>query len=236
MPPLVNYPLASTPRQPPAPWLGTAGVLALSLLSLIALEWTTIDLSLAHPAFDPARGIFRWRDHWLLTLISHDALKYASTAAFVWIAVSVVYPLGMLRRLDRSRRLLLLANVALCLVAVSTIKRTSALHCPWDLIEFGGHFPYLRLFEAVPAGWSRGACFPAGHALSGFAYVGGYFALRGVSRRLAISWLAVSLAAGFWAGIAQQLRGAHFLSHTLWTLWWCAALSALLWFAAAPRD
>jgi membrane-associated PAP2 superfamily phosphatase len=98
--------------------------------------------------------------------------------------------------------------------------------------EVGGSHPYLRLFEPVPPGWSRGACFPAGHALSAFAFIGGYFAWCGVDRRIARRWLLAVLAAGGWIGLTQQLRGAHFLSHTLWTLWICWTLAAALhWLA-----
>src|SRR6218665_451834 len=34
-------------------------------------------------------------------------------------------------------------------------------------------------------------------------------------------WLAGALLAGLVLGGAQQLRGAHFMSHTLWTGWLC---------------
>jgi membrane-associated PAP2 superfamily phosphatase len=33
---------------------------------------------------------------------------------------------------------------------------------------------------------------------------------------------------GLSLGIAQQLRGAHFMSHTLWTAWFCLAVGWLL--------
>jgi membrane-associated PAP2 superfamily phosphatase len=35
------------------------------------------------------------------------------------------------------------------------------------------------------------------------------------------------LVTGFVAGATQQLRGAHFMSHTLWTAWICWAVGAL---------
>ena len=72
----------------------------------------------------------------------------------------------ILHRLPRRRRIYLLAATTTCLVVVALLKRASALHCPWGLLEFGGTHAYLRLFDAVPPGWERGACFPAGHALS----------------------------------------------------------------------
>jgi membrane-associated PAP2 superfamily phosphatase len=51
--------------------------------------------------------------------------------------------------------------------------------------------------------------------------MGGFFVLRPVSAKLAARCLALVLAAGFALGLAQQVRGAHFMSHTLWTAWLC---------------
>lgn len=212
-------------------WLVTA----VTLLGLLALEATAIDLALARLAYDPSRHAFPLREHFLTTRVSHDGVKFASTLVFTWILVAVWKPVGLLSRLDRPHRVYLFAAVAVCLLVVASLKRGSALHCPWGLVEFGGSHAYLRLFDAVPDGWQRGSCFPAGHALSAFAYIGGYFAWRAVDRRVARAWLVAVLVVGAWAGVSQQLRGAHFLSHTLWTAWLTWALSAGLAWLARPR-
>jgi len=73
-----------------------------------------------------------------------------------------------------------------------------------------------------------GGCFPAGHASAGFAFIGGFFALRHTLPRTARRWLAGALAAGLVLGLAQQVRGAHYMSHTLWTAWLCWASAALV--------
>lgn len=198
------------------------------LVGLVLLEATSIDLALARLAYDPSRGVFPLREHFFTTRVSHDGLKLASILVFGWILVSVWRPIGPLARLDRRRRLYLFVATAACLVVVSALKRNSALHCPWALLEFGGAHPYLRLFDTVPEGFQRGACFPAGHALSAFAYIGGYFAWRDVDRRIARAWLIAVIVAGTWAGVSQQLRGAHFLSHTLWTMWLTWTLAACI--------
>jgi membrane-associated PAP2 superfamily phosphatase len=51
--------------------------------------------------------------------------------------------------------------------------------------------------------------------------MGGYFVLRRVSPRVAAVWLGAAVAAGLVLGVSQQLRGAHYMSHTLWTAWVC---------------
>jgi membrane-associated PAP2 superfamily phosphatase len=43
-----------------------------------------------------------------------------------------------------------------------------------------------------------------------------------------LACLALALAAGSVLGLSQQMRGAHFMSHTLWTAWLCWTLAWLV--------
>jgi membrane-associated PAP2 superfamily phosphatase len=222
---------------PAARWRWIGATIVLGLAVLVALEFSTVDLDLARLAYDPVARAFPLRDHWLTTTVSHDGAKLVATIAFAWILVGVWSPVGPLARLASPARVQLLVSVIACLVVVASLKRASALHCPWGLVPFGGSHAYLRLFEPVPADWSRGGCFPAGHVASAFAFVGGWFAFRDIEPAIARRWLVAALLAGAWIGLTQQLRGAHFLSHTLWTLWICWSLSAALaWLAARLRS
>ncbi|MGL4693355.1 MAG: phosphatase PAP2 family protein, partial [Stenotrophomonas maltophilia] len=85
-----------------------------------------------------------------------------------------------------------------------------------------------------PAGMPRGVCFPGGHSSAGFAWVSLYFVA--LMMRPAWRWrgLAVGLLAGGLFGVSQQLRGAHFLSHDLWTLATCWAVSLGLYLLIEP--
>lgn len=213
---------------PPQRHLSRAvAISALGLLLLIAVEFTDIDRALARLAFDAALHRFPLQNDELLAWW-HRALKVVAAAIFIWILAAPWRPVGPLRVLERRERTYLLAAVIVCLAVVSSLKRASALDCPWDIAEFGGRAPYLRLFDALPADWVRGGCFPAGHVLSAFGFIGGYFAFAPREERVARLWLITVLLVGALAGTAQLVRGAHFLTHTLWSLWWCWTLSALL--------
>lgn len=191
--------------------------------AVVAWDAAALDLSLAR--LTAGAGGFVLRDHWLLAGVLHDGARKAAWLAALWLLLGLWWPTGVLRRLARRRRLQWLASTALALLLISTLKYWSGSSCPWDLVEFGGAAEYV-------SHWTRGAdggpgrCFPAGHASAGFAFAGGYFALRASSRAAAFRWLAMSLAAGAVLGVAQQLRGAHFMSHTLWTAWLCWAIAA----------
>ena len=197
------------------------GWLALALLILL-LAWdaSSLDMALARWVGGP-QG-FPLRDHWLLTRVLHDAMKVLAWGFVVVLCLGVVWPRGPLQALPFARRVQLPATALIASLAVSALKGTSATSCPWDMAEFGGVAQHLSHW----VGWfvadgGGGHCFPAGHATTGFAFVGGYFALRRQLPRLAWVWLALALATGFALGAVQQLRGAHFMSHTLWTAWIC---------------
>ncbi len=132
-----------------------------------------------------------------------------------------------------------LAVAALVSIAlVAWIKSWSNMDCPWDLARYGGDRPYIGLFALRPIGLERGACFPAGHASGGYAWLSLYFFFLVVRPRWRWFGLAIGGGLGLLFGISQQLRGAHFLSHDVWTagLCWACALAIYLCFWEAPRN
>lgn len=196
-------------------WLSLATLAALLLWDLSGL-----DLALAHLAGGP-QG-FALRDHWLLTDVLHTGGRYLAWLLVIGLCLAVVWPVGALRTLPTARRLQLAVSALLASALIALLKTGSLSSCPWDLNEFGGVARYASHW----VGWLQpdggaGQCFPAGHATSGFAFLGGWFALRHTQPRLARAWAALALLAGLVLGVAQQLRGAHFMSHTLWTGWLC---------------
>jgi membrane-associated PAP2 superfamily phosphatase len=48
-----------------------------------------------------------------------------------------------------------------------------------------------------------------------------YFGLRQNNAPGAMKWLILASTVGLILGFSQQMRGAHFMSHTLWTAWLC---------------
>jgi len=195
----------------------------LALLSLLAWDQSTLDLLLARWA-GGSEG-FALRENWLLTLVMHDGLRRLSWLLVVGLCAGVWWPFGPLLRLDFSARLKLAVTTLAAALAVSLVKGISPTSCPWDLAGFGGAAHYVPHWRFIADG-GPGHCFPAGHASSGFAFVGGYFSFRAVDPRTARLWLGAALASGFLLGLGQQLRGAHFMSHTLWSglICWLVAM------------
>ncbi|MDP2818581.1 MAG: phosphatase PAP2 family protein [Polaromonas sp.] len=201
-----------------------AAVTAALGLLLVAWDFSGLDLALAH-GFGGAGG-FPLRDNAFLTVVLHDGAKRLAWLLALGLCVAVWWPVGWLRRLPMHRRLQLASTTLLAVLVVSALKSFSTASCPWSLADFGGVAHYTPHWQHVfaPDGGS-GRCFPAGHAASGFAFVGGYFAFRETAPVIARRWLAAALLVGLALGLAQQIRGAHFTSHTLWTalICWCVA-------------
>lgn len=211
-----------------------AGVLAVSALAIWWLgHYTDLDLMMADAVFDPGSGTFPWKHAWLAETFNHVILKWLLVLlaiGFIGLAaVDVVRPRTSLGVLGRLQLRIVALSAILVPGVTSTLKQMSWSHCPWDLLRYGGDQPYVRLFGAFPAHAFPGQCLPAGHASSALWLLA-----------LAVFWLparptaarrAGLLAIGFGTAVAylQQLRGAHFMTHTLWSIWIaCAIVLGLL--------
>ncbi|MEO8151609.1 MAG: phosphatase PAP2 family protein [Rhizobacter sp.] len=196
-------------------------------LLIALLAWDASDFDMRVAAWSGGPQGFALTEHWLLTNVLHDGGRIASWLLAVLLTLAVWWPFGPLRRLEARERVQLIVGTLLAVLAISAFKALSPISCPWDLSAFGGVARHVSHWSWQPDG-GGGRCFPAGHASSGFAFVGGYFVWRHHSKAIARTWLVIALFAGFVFGVAQQIRGAHFMSHTLWTAWLCWSLALLI--------
>jgi membrane-associated PAP2 superfamily phosphatase len=205
------------------------------VLSAIGLSWlfhaTRLDLQLARPFYDPVNQTFPWRYAWVSKYVVHRYLKY--TLLLGGISVLLV-ALSMRWREPRSaflrshrRRWQFVAWCFVCVpIVIAILRRLSPMHCPWEISDFGGYAPYLDLWTRPPPGLHPGHCFPAAFVASGsWLLAFGLLWFPEHKLRSALVWIA-AFALSFALGWVQQMRGAHFLSHTLWSLWvsWAVVL------------
>lgn len=200
--------------------------------AIVLFETSDWDLFLSDPFYDVTRGGWYLKQNWWMEQIIHRAGR--DLVAVIGIGSLLAWIISFFRiRLQPWRRACL--YLALCigmgtgLVAIgkSTINR----HTPWSYDRYGGPVPYVRLFNHPVPGFPPGHDFPAGHAAGGFALMGSYFIFYRSKRRLAWAGLATGALVGSVFAIGQQLRGAHFASHNLWTILicWFVALGLYAW-------
>ncbi len=200
-------------------------------MSLLIAAWMA-----SHADLWFADQVYHWQGgRWALkkAFLNEDIIHIAgrNLSALAWLSVLVSYAISIHRdswsHLRRPLAYLLLATLTGTLL-VASVKAWSNVDCPWDLLRYGGDRPYIDLFSLRPIGLSRGRCFPAGHASAGYAWLALYFFFLAVRPSLRWWGLAAGLGLGLLFGVSQQLRGAHFLSHDLWTATICWASSTVL--------
>ena len=218
-------------------WAGIVG-LVVSAAFLLWLGTTPLDMHLAAAAYDAGAGGFPWRHTWFAAVLAHQWLKWgmvALGAAVVFLVLRDAWrPLGWATATLRVRLRVMAACAISVPAIVSLLKRLSASHCPWDIVNYGGSAPYVHLLDAIPAGVTAGHCFPAGHATSVLWLVSLCTLWLPSHPRRAVGVALLALLAGGAVGWIQQLRGAHFLSHTLWSMWIACAVT-FMWYQWLTR-
>lgn len=221
---------------PARAWLGAQALmlLAIGAAMLWLFQATDLDRQIAHLFFDAQQGLFPLRRTWLFEDFLHRSVKQASylVVAGALYLCHLGYR-GAIRWLPPRNALLAALGMLLIPAGVALLKQLISRHCPWDIVDFGGYAPYLHLLDAPPADIKAGVCFPAGHASAGFLWVVWGVALRPAGRGIARLALVAGVLLGALLGAGRMAQGAHFLSHTLWSLWFAWALSLAL--AAALR-
>lgn len=195
------------------PWI--AGLLSGLFLAFdYPSSWDTQSLA---PWFNAAQHEFPLRHNWILESALHSGLRSALLLVPISTAALLVWQLVQKQPCRRTAWLLIAQLLPALLVSI--LKQESIHACPWDLAEYGGYAPYIPLFGHLPAGISPGKCLPGGHASAGYAMLAFYFGFRDDQPRLAALALWGGLLLGTLMGWIQVMRGAHFLSHNLWSLW-----------------
>ena len=166
----------------------------------------------------------------------HDGARQLGWAALALLIASVWHPIGPLTQLPRSQRVWMVTAVLASLVLVVAIKAMSRTSCPWDLAEFGGSAAYVSHWAWGVKDGGDGRCFPGGHASTAFAFLALAVWLRDVSGTASNRVYLAVLILGFTLGWVQQARGAHYLSHTLWTGWICWTVAVTLHSLASRRS
>ena len=200
--------------------------LALLLAALLALafwEWLGADLWLIR-GYGTPEG-FALQHHPLFSKGLHEGgrlLAWVMIALLAWDAWTLRWP-GPSRRL----RWAAIALVLLATVMISTFKRLSDTSCPWDMLEFGGQWPYVPHWLLQVRDGGPGRCFPSGHASAAFAFLLAWAVWRPFNAVVARRMLVLVLLLGSLFAWVQMARGAHYLSHSLWTAWLCWAMAFL---------
>lgn len=190
------------------------GLLAVALFLLALFDG---DLLIArYFFFDTAMQEWIGRHEWWANELLHTGGRNLMRLVGVLAVLAWVASFKWLRLASHRTEL---GYFAACMVlvplTVGLLKQVTNVDCPWDIQGFGGTMPLVHWFELRPAGLPHAACFPGAHSSSAFALFGLFFVWRATRPTLATLALLGTLILGALFSLAQQSRGAHFLSHDL---------------------
>ncbi len=207
--------------------------LFLILSAILLLNFFTVagavDLKLI-TAYIDVNAAFPLRQHWALAELNHRYVKYVLIA--VYLSYGIAWLMSFYSEKFKPRRWEFGYFFIMVMLATSTIailKSQSAHACPWDMAVATTQGILWELSATA------GHCFPGGHASSGFALLVGYFIYRTTRPKRAYFFILAALILGFTMGWGQMMRGAHFLSHTLWTGWIIWGLNVMAYALFADR-
>jgi membrane-associated PAP2 superfamily phosphatase len=201
------------------------------LLLTFIYPHTNLDAWLIQPFYDMHALVFPLQNDSFLEKVMHKGLKNLMIAVSLMLLGFWIFGLKELSVVLKNQNdshwskvyhrqfLWIFVAMVISTSAISILKHSSIHSCPWDLLGYGGTQPWIPLFGNLPATAKMGHCFPGGHASGGFALIAIYFGFRDSLPKLARAGLLLGLLFGFAMGWGQMMRGAHFMSHNLWTAW-----------------
>jgi membrane-associated PAP2 superfamily phosphatase len=191
-----------------------------SLLA-VSIELGGIDMWLADKFYAWEGGRWALKNAWITSAIIHNLGKHLSLLIALIILLGFVSTYISPRvRAYRPELLYLLVAAGGGSVLISILKDITHVSCAWDFSRYGGETEYATVFTQL-LHRTGDNCFPAGHASGGYAWLASYFLGLHLNSKWRWAGLGLALSVGLIFGISQQLRGAHFISHDLWTLGIC---------------
>lgn len=211
--------------------------LLLFIVAIAFIEIADIDRRLASIIYTLGGNEWTLRHHWVTDQLVHEYGRHLTTMV-TFITIGLLVSSWLHSGLRAGRRVfgyLLLAPV-LTTSLIQTLKHKTNMDCPYNVNLFGGENTYFTLWQSRPLDNIAHYCFPAGHASAGYCWVALFFVFHYLpeSWKPRCTWLkpkyglAYGLALGLIFGLSQQLRGAHFISHDIWTATICWLCSGLL--------
>lgn len=170
---------------------------------------------------------FPWRDNfWLYQVMHEDGRALVKRLFFLNIGLLILSFVFKRLATYRAAFFYIALTTLISTGLISFLKHHTTLPCPQSLREFGGTRAWINVWKLFATDIPSGGCYPAGHASGGYAWLCLAFLFPFRSREFYLALLPGALL-GLSFGLAQQLRGAHFLSHDLLTIAICWGIAGI---------
>ena len=205
-------------------WLVLFAFITLAMIYIFDLDFYFADL-----IYQPTKS-WKYQDVWLTDILIHKYGKY--TLILLYLIFLFEFFVGNRKNEDRYKRynkMILLVSLLLGAISVTLLKQVLEVDCPWDLSRYGGGELFFPLFQYASESLPSSHCFPSGHASTGFTWFSLYFYSCIYYPKYKLRILVVTLFIGFLYGASQQFRGAHFISHDVWSMLVCLTVNIVIY-------
>ena len=216
----------STSTEPKLFWVVNG--IGLILAAIMLNQFFPVNGALDHWFIQPwvaGDGTFPNRENWWLTTIAHNWVKYF---ILMVVLIYIIQLIGSFYKISWRDKRWVAGYVLLAMLCSSSligIMKSMSVHaCPWSLAQ-----PSSTGIIWLTHTLQLGKCFPGGHSSAGFGLMALFFAYHLHAPKKAWLYLFAALLLGFGMGWTQMMRGAHFLSHNLWTLWFTWLVNVILY-------
>lgn len=200
-------------------------------MALVLIYHYQLDYKLADNLFKLEGHRWALRHQWLFEKVFHDGGKILSS--FISLGILGLLVTSFYRddiKPVRKGLIFLICMPLFSVALVNILKAFSGTACPADLARYGGSRFLQNSWSLASLG--HHGCTPAGHSSGGYTWLALYFFAQAYFPHWRFRALLPGLFLGVTFGIAQQLRGEHFLSHDLLAIaiCWYSSLFGYLFF------
>jgi len=204
-------------------------LLLLAFVALVIIYIFDLDFYFADLIYQPTNN-WQYKDAWLTAVLMHKYGKYTLILLYIILLVQFFFDYKNNQDRDQSYgKVVLLISLLSGAFSVTLLKQLLEVDCPWDLRRYGGDKLFFPLFQYASASLPSSHCFPSGHASTGFTWFSWYFYSCIYYPKYKLRILTVILFIGFLYGAGQQLRGAHFMSHDIWSILVCLTVNIVIY-------
>lgn len=193
----------------------------LLIVVITLFQFTQLDISIQNYFYNfDTKSWLIDKNEPILKFFLYDGLK----ALLILFAVSLLFSLIFLRKrrfVQEYKKGLIIVLLSAILVPsiIGTLKATTNTPCPCNIVDFGGDYPDIKVFDSYPKDFvqtKKAKCWPGGHASGGFALLALFFLFK--TQRNKKRAIIGALIIGWTMGTYKMLLGDHFLSHTIITM------------------
>ena len=190
------------------------------MIAIVFFEWSDLNFFVQNYFYNvESKTWLIDRNDPVLELVFYSGIKKIFVASILFLLFSLVFlrRFSWVKNNTKGLVIVVLSSIIVPLT-VGALKNTTNMPCPNQLVEYGGPYQHIGLFEQLTEQQQRPTtkCYPAGHASGGFSLLALLFLVTASRSKKIILALVMTLG---WSTAAYKMAiGDHSLGHSVITM------------------